>query len=349
MDMLAEALERLFRERATAVVIRGIGAGGSPAALWKELADSGFLDSLLPEEAGGAGLGLSDVFASCMLAGRHALPLPFAQTLMARAWLHAHGVAVPAGAIAIAGPETARLPDGGLRVQGVAHGTAADWVLAGFDDLHALLPVAAARIEGDQTRGSQAADLVWMSMPAAHVIDATQGKACSPAHLAAAALAALLAGAAQQALDMTLAHVAQRQQFGRPIAQFQAVQNRISHMAELVWAMRMAARMAFHAPAGIPVPHLAAIGKTRCSEAAATVADIAHALHGAIGITEEYDLQLYTRRLREWRRAGGGEAWWARQLGRDIIEHGTGGALDFILSCVQASPAGFENAEKGPG
>lgn len=336
MDMLAEALERLFRERVTPEVIRSIEAGGDTAPLWKEIADSGFLDILLPEEEGGAGLSLGEAFASFVLAGQYALPLPFVQTVMARAWLHAHGVAAPEGAIAIAGPETVRSADGGLSAQGVAFGKVADWVLAEFDELWVVLPGEAARVEGDETRGSQTADLHWSSLPGtALIVGAGDHPACPPAQLAAASLTPLLAGAARQALDMTLTHVSERQQFGRPIAKFQAVQNQISVMAERVWAMRMAARLAFQASGAMPSFRLTAIGKTRCSEAAVLVADIAHALHGAIGVTEEYDLQLYTRRLREWRRAAGTEAWWARRLGGEVIQRGDESVLDFILSSTQ--------------
>ncbi len=336
MDMLTEALERLFREKATPATVREIEAGGSASELWTEIASSGFLDILLPEDKDGAGVSLSDAFGSFMLAGRHALPLPFVQTVMAKGWLDALGHQAPKGSIAIAGPDTQRTDSGTWCAQAVAFGKVADWILAEFGELWVLLPTADAKIIGDETRGSQSADLHWESLPqTARIIAEAAQAACSPAQLGAAALAPLLAGAASQALDMTLAHVAERQQFGRPIAQFQAVQNQISVMAERVWAMRMAARIALQASGAMPAPRLAAIGKARCSEAAVTVADGAHALHGAIGITEEYDLQLYTRRLREWRRAGGTEAWWARHLGRDVILRSDGTALDFVIASIQ--------------
>ena len=330
MDMLVEALERLFRERATPDVVRAIEAGGSPASLWSEITDSGFLDILLPEEKEGAGVSLNEAFPSFMLAGTHALPVPFVQTVMARAWLDDHGVNAPSGMIVIAGPETYRSADGGLVARNLAFGKVADWVLAEFEDLWVLLPSESARVEGEQMHGSQTADLFWPTLPtSALIISSDSGSACSPTQLGAAALTPLLAGAARRALDMTLTHVAERQQFGRAIAQFQAVQNQVSVMAERVWAMRMAACLAFHSSSVQPAFALSAVAKTRCSEAAVVVADIAHALHGAIGITEEYDLQLYTRRLREWRRAGGTEAWWAQRLGH-AVQQSQGSVLDFV-------------------
>ena len=77
----------------------------------------------------------------------------------------------------------------------------------------------------------------------------------------------------------------------------------------------MAAEAAFHTDAAAPSLLAAAMAKSRTSEAAALVASIAHALHGAIGITEEYDLQLLTRRLHEWRMADGSEGYWNAVLG----------------------------------
>lgn len=335
MEMLTQALERLFRERATPQVVRAIEDGRDDEALWSEITESGFLDLLLPEENGGAGVSLSEAFPSFLLAGLHAVPLPFVQTVLARAWLQAHGVEAPEGRIAIAGPETQQSADGGLVARGVAFGKVADWVLAQFDALWALLPADSARVEGEQVRGSLSADFHWASLPgAALIVSYTEGNV-SPVALGAAALAPLMAGAARQALDMTLTHVAERQQFGRPIAQFQAVQSQVSVMAERVWAMRMAARLAFHASGVMPSPVRTALAKARCSEAAVQVADIAHALHGAIGITEEYDLQLYTRRLREWRRTSGSEAWWARELGSALLAS-QGSVLDFIIANTQA-------------
>jgi len=90
-------------------------------------------------------------------------------------------------------------------------------------------------------------------------------------------------------------------------------------MAEQVWAARMAAQLAFQGNDGLPRPLLAALGKARASQAVPRVADIAHAVHGAIGVTEEYDLQLYTRRLREWRLAAGSESYWHDRIGADAL------------------------------
>jgi alkylation response protein AidB-like acyl-CoA dehydrogenase len=74
---------------------------------------------------------------------------------------------------------------------------------------------------------------------------------------------------------------------------------------------------------------LAATAKLRACEAARSVCAIAHAVFGAIGITEEHVLGLYTRRLHEWRAAPGTETQCARLLGQALLAQ-PDGLFDFV-------------------
>jgi acyl-CoA dehydrogenase len=80
----------------------------------------------------------------------------------------------------------------------------------------------------------------------------------------------------------------------------------------------------------LPDPLRAALAKARASEAAVIATGTAHAVHGAIGITAELDLQLYTRRIHEWRADYGAETRWNRVLGRALLDSGAPLALDFM-------------------
>ena len=62
----------------------------------------------------------------------------------------------------------------------------------------------------------------------------------------------------------------------------------------------------------------------------ATANAIAHAVHAAIGVTEEFDLQLYSRRLKQWQLAYGSEDYWSAQLGRLRAGSGCETTADFI-------------------
>ena len=133
--------------------------------------------------------------------------------------------------------------------------------------------------------------------------------------LAAAVAAAQMAGAMSRLLDLTVDYATTRRQFGREIGKFQAVQQQVALLAEEVIAARMAAQMALRGPP-LDLPLLAAgLAKARAGQAASVACAIAHAVHGAIGISQEHVLHRYAARLHQWRRAHGGESYWNARLG----------------------------------
>ena len=119
----------------------------------------------------------------------------------------------------------------------------------------------------------------------------------------------------------------ERHQFGRPIGKFQAIQHQLSVISEHTFAARMAAQIGCHGDAATPDRLRVAVAKARTSEAALEVAALAHSIHGAIGFTEEFDLQLFTRRLHLWRQAAGAESYWHGVVGDALVDdHGRPGA-----------------------
>lgn len=139
-----------------------------------------------------------------------------------------------------------------------------------------------------------------------------------PCEAQALLLAAAISGAADRVLEMTAEYANQRVQFGKPIGRQQALQQQLAVMAEDCVAVRLAVDLA---AAGAPLdPLRVAAAKALASAAAPRVANAAHGVHGAIGISAEYDLQLYTRRLHEWRLAEGGETRWNRALGQAVLQ-----------------------------
>jgi acyl-CoA dehydrogenase len=142
-----------------------------------------------------------------------------------------------------------------------------------------------------------------------------------PSLLEAAALitATLMAGAMKRVLDSTLVHANERAQFGKPIGRFQAVQQQLAVLAEQAFAARIAGEIGCAEGALVPHPLRAAVAKARAAEAAEKLVAIAHAVHGAIGVTAEFDLQLYTRRLQEWRGDHGAAPFWHLRLGRALL------------------------------
>ncbi|HQR03659.1 MAG: acyl-CoA dehydrogenase [Proteobacteria bacterium] len=341
MDTLfADAIQRLLEQHVTPATVRAIEAGQDAGALYAALEASGFLDALVSEAHGGAGLDLAAVHPLLHQCGYRAVPAPVAATTIARALLRAGGDEVPTGFITLAGTP-AILHDGCITVPDIPCGRVAGWVLAALPEGVALLPTARARQQEarqdahpDTHHDTHAAT----NLRARYTWDRA---AARRVHVAADALWPLgaliatvqLAGAARRALEMTLEHAGTRQQFGKPIGKFQAIQQQISVMAEQVCAMDMAGRLACRGDPCAPDPLAIGAGKARASEAAAEVCAIAHAVHGAMGITAEHDLQLYTRRLLEWRTDHGSERYWQGRLGRALLA-GNQSALDFMRSAL---------------
>ena len=131
-------------------------------------------------------------------------------------------------------------------------------------------------------------------------------------------LGAVMAGAAEHLLEMSVAYANERVQFGKPIGRQQAQQQNLAVMAEHCIAMRAAVQAA---ASGDDWPNAlqGSFAKSVCSEFAPLVANCAHAVHGAIGISMEFDLQLYSRKLHALRGEAGSEGLHNRAIGRAVL------------------------------
>ena len=328
--LLSDSIDRLLADVSSPEAVRAAERSGDAGSIWQTLEQSGFLDALVPEDAGGAGMALADVFALFLAAGRHTLPAPFSQTILARAALAVHGHPLPQGPIVIA-PSAQLGVDGVLTCRNLPYGRVVRWVVACLPDGWLLLDAALAGRTETGVFASLQANFQWQA-PA-------QGWAIQPEpadmrwlDIGAAATAAEMAGALQRVLAMTVDFVNERSQFGRSIGKFQAVQQQLSILAEQVFAARMAAQIGCTGASILPGGARVAMAKARVGDAVSICAPIAHAAHGAMGVTAEYALQLYTRRLHEGALDYGSASYWHRRLGTMLLDGPHGTALDFMLA-----------------
>jgi alkylation response protein AidB-like acyl-CoA dehydrogenase len=140
-------------------------------------------------------------------------------------------------------------------------------------------------------------------------------------------LSAKMAGALSAALDLSVDYTRQRQQFGKPLASFQAIQQQLAVLAEEAAAAEMAAASAFRAADlvaedGGDAWFAIACAKLRANQAARIGTGIAHQVHGAMGFTAEYRLQHLTRRLWAWGSECGNERYWSDRIGARIAARG---------------------------
>jgi len=298
--------------------------------LWDALQSSGFLDVLVPESAGGAGLGWSEAWQVLFASGRHGLPLPVGASMFARAVMTSLGHEPSKQIITMSG-FVQHGPDGVMLVRDLPAAKLSDYAMVQDHDTIYLLPMSEATLTPAGGPGCFDGQASW---PRAVVNQSVVGAAPRGllAQGLAVALAAQMAGAADRTLAMTLDHANQRTQFGKPIGKFQAVQQQLAQMAEWVFSARMASQIGAQSEDWQVLPMPAAVAKTQVSAVAVSIAHVAHAVHAAIGITAEYDLQLYTRRLYEWARLGGGEPYWAAQIGQQALSRAH--MLDFMRQGV---------------
>ncbi|UCF75954.1 MAG: acyl-CoA/acyl-ACP dehydrogenase [Betaproteobacteria bacterium] len=112
----------------------------------------------------------------------------------------------------------------------------------------------------------------------------------------AAAKCAEMVGGAERVLEMTLDYAKVREQFGKPIGSFQAIQHHCANMAVDVLGARFIAYEAiWRLSEGLDAAAEVSMAKAWTSDAYQRVCGLGHQIHGAIGFTKEHDLQLYSR------------------------------------------------------
>jgi alkylation response protein AidB-like acyl-CoA dehydrogenase len=317
---------------------------------WSALEEAGLPLAWVPDGLEGAGAGVADGFAVLREAGRAAVALPIAETLLA-GWLLAQaGIASPRGAMSC-GPVRDRdrivLTGNGtltglLRAVPFASGAGHLAVLAEREAGGAAVALVEAGsvhvADGTSLAGDAFNAVRFENARAAAVGDMSPGVDAGVLMLMGAATRAMqMAGALEAILDLSVAYANERVAFGRPIGKFQAVQQNLARLAGEVAAAIAAAGSAADAIATAeifdePVVLEVASAKIRVGEAAGEGAAIAHQVLGAIGFTQEHVLHRYTRRLWAWRDDFGSESVWAVKLGRLVAAKGADGLWPMLAA-----------------
>src|SRR5262245_4890810 len=134
------------------------------------------------------------------------------------------------------------------------------------------------------------------------------------------ALCAEMCGGAQKVLDMSVEYAKVREQFGKPIGSFQAIQHKCANMMVQVESAKSATYYAAWAVANdVPEAHLAAcMAKAYCSDAYRFVSAEGIQIHGGIGFTWEHDMHLYFKRAKG-SEVTFGDATWNRELVAQVV------------------------------
>ncbi len=303
--------------------------------LWSELADQGWLGIHLPEASGGLGLSVVDLVVVAEEMGRACFPGPFLGTIWAATLLSAAGgksrhlealaTGESKGAVALLEPDSswsladvrvaAQTSGGKTTLNGrkafVSDAGVADVIVCvarGADGL-ALVAVPAksagvtiTAIAGmDQTRKLYDVDFSNVSVAAEDVIavgPAAQAALEHSIRVATLVVAADMLGGMQWILQDAVEYAKTRQQFGKVIGSFQAVQHMCADMLLWTESSRSAIYYAAWAIDADPADaaRVVSIAKAYASDASREVANRGVQVHGGIGFTWEHDLQMYYKR-----------------------------------------------------
>jgi acyl-CoA dehydrogenase len=337
--IVAEAAARIFADLADPQTVNQAKNGAWRAPLWQALSEAGLPLAWVPEGLGGSGASVSDGFAILGVAGRFAIAVPLAETLLA-GWLLARGgLQAPSGAMTVAPARPAdRIVlnnDGTLsgRAGGVPFASEAEHIAvlaeSGDGAMIALVSAKDCRLGDGQNLAGDAANSLSFervkplaSAPAPAGLDRT-----SLMLMGATVRSVETSGALEAILSLSVAYANERVAFERPIGKFQAVQQNLARLAGEV-----AAALAVSGSAADTLSQAgdfddavfleAASAKIRCAEAASEGASIAHQVFGAIGFTQEHILHRFTLRMLAWRDDFGNESYWAAELGRHVARRG---------------------------
>jgi acyl-CoA dehydrogenase len=338
-NIVAETAERIFADLADAQTINNDKKGSWKAPLWQALTEAGLPLSWVPEDCGGSGASMAEGFSVLSSAGRFAIAVPLAETMLA-GWLLAQStIASPEGAMTVA-PVSPKdritlNADGTLsgRARGVPFAKDAKHIAVlaqGTGGLSiALVETAKCRIEAGLNLASDANDTVTFNNVSPITIKPAP-KGFDQARLmlmGGVARSLQIAGALESMLDISVRYSNERVAFEKKISKFQAVQHNLARLAGESAAALAAATSAADTLANSTsfddAAFLeAAAAKIRCSEAAEKGSAIAHQVHGAIGFTIEHILHRYTLRALAWRDDFGSESYWAVELGKMVAARG---------------------------
>ena len=317
-QMLADAAQRIFRDHCTKTTLDAAEDGQFPTRLWQLLCDNGYQLMAMPD----SGAELADAFAVLRVAGRYAAPLPLAEALLANRWLGEEPGEGAADALHTVGLVA---ENGKSRWLGVPWGRAARRIVGVADDGRVLA--------GRPVAVSESVNLAGEPRDQVEVQDVRPLPCAEPAPaLLALARVAQSAGALEQVLELGIGYAQEREQFGRPIARFQAVQHMLAVVAAEVAAAGRASDAAVAAIGSERFALEVAAAKSRVGEAVGVVAEAVHQVHGAMGFTYEHQLHHFTRRLWAWRDECGSEAHWQALLGRRLCALGADQLWDFLAT-----------------
>ncbi|MFT4562435.1 MAG: acyl-CoA dehydrogenase [Gammaproteobacteria bacterium] len=328
-NILEESVARVFEDNVDNQFLTSVEETGWPLELWNTLTELGLSQILASEAAGGMGGSWADAYVVVRRCGYASLPLPVPEAILATWLCKEAAIELPVGVPGLIpqvltsglirgdslSGEIARIPWGRNANYYLGITDASELIVLGQDGIDIVTEDNLGRDPRDTVsfRNTQILNRAPANLPTGGV-----------QWLCAMLRSAQIAGASARCLEIGIDFVGDREQFGRPLSRFQAIQHHLAVMVGAVATVESMSANAFRAmdqygisggPSERDAKFEIAAAKCRASDSVEAVTRIGHQVHGAIGFTYEYGLHFLTRRLWAWRAEFGGSGKWAQYLG----------------------------------
>jgi alkylation response protein AidB-like acyl-CoA dehydrogenase len=328
----AELAARILKDHCTPERLRAVERDAATEGrfdrdLWRALAGAGLVGLPLPEQDGGAGLGLLETTAVLVEAGRTLAPVPLGTHVVAAMALAEHAPAalreewLPRAAAGEVVLTAASWRDRAGAFSVLPAGTLADAILLGTDDGLVLLTPgsAGARIEPQViTDGDVAARLTVTDEALAGAFGGPDATGWLADRLAVAEVAHQL-GVVEGALRLTADYARTREQFGRPIGTFQAVSQRLADgYIDVLGARLMLWQAAWRLAEGLPATVEVAEARLWAAVAGHRLAHTTVHVHGGVGIDLDGEAHRYFTGAKRGEFLLGGTTAAAREIGATL-------------------------------
>ncbi|SER69695.1 acyl-CoA dehydrogenase family protein [Psychrobacillus sp. OK032] len=315
-SFIEETTEKMLKDLSTKELRERFEKGEWIKSLWDAIQESGLTLLGINEDQGGVGGDFEDIFAILRITGKYAAPVPLAEVLYAN-----HFLANQEGEVKDK-LRVVQFEDGsGKELKSVPYARYVEEVIVISDAGYKVVNLSRTEIVHKENLAAEPRDTVRMSFQTEiKSMDSSYEEVLEDyTNYLALSRVAMMTGAMESVLALSIFYSKERQQFGRALHKFQAIQHHLTAMAgetAAAYATLAATSAAYKTEAA---KEQIAMAKIEVSTNVNVVAKAAHQLHAGIGMTYEHELHHFTRRLWAWREEGGNETYWSDQLAKIYV------------------------------
>ncbi|MDD2818241.1 MAG: acyl-CoA dehydrogenase [Candidatus Nanopelagicales bacterium] len=289
------------------------------------MSDAGIPWIGIDEALGGSGGDLQDAATAIRSIAMQAHSAPIAEALVAGSALAQCAMQMPSGLLtpAFAADSTLVIndPSGSPTLTGIIHGVpaadCAEFIVVPADRWLCLVHTANASLEiTDNIAHEHRSSVTFQETPVHSMAKLPSGVSHLDLYAQLAfARAIQLSGALNAVRDLSIEFAKTREQFGKPISSLQVIAHYLAELAELALVGEGAIATALEVPTSLNF----AIAKSVTSRAARESSRIAHQIHGAMGMSQEYALGKFTTRMWAWVEEAGRPEFWNTYIGHTFL------------------------------